>query len=109
MTIFTSAATSHERVMLNPIPGREAIRAYWQAKVVEAQANITCRLLNLYLDGDTAIAKWEAEFDDMAQGLRKRIERDRGAHLRGAADRVAAGVLGVSQTVPARPEMRRVG
>lgn len=73
VTIFTSAATYHERVMLDPIPGREAIRAYWQAKVVEAQANITCRLLNLYLDGDTAIAEWEAEFDDMAQGLRKRM------------------------------------
>ena len=74
VTIFTPAATYHERVMQDPIPGREAIRAYWQSKVVEAQANITCRLLNLYLDGDTAIAEWEAEFDDMAQGLRKRMK-----------------------------------
>ena len=74
VTIFTSAATYHERVMLDPIPGREAIRAYWQAKVVDQQANITCRLLNLYLDGNTAIAEWEAEFDDLAQGLRKRMK-----------------------------------
>ncbi len=73
VTIFTPAATYHERVMQDPIPDREAIRAYWLAKVVGAQANITCRLLNLYLDGDTAIAEWEAEFDDMAQGLRKRM------------------------------------
>ena len=73
VTIFTPAATYHERVMLDPIPDREAIRRYWQSKVVAAQANITCRLLNLYLDGDTAIAEWEAEFDDMAQGLRKRM------------------------------------
>lgn len=72
-TIFTPDATYHERVMSDPIPDREAIRAYWQSKVVEAQANITCRLLNLYLDGDTAIAEWEAEFDDMAQGIRKRM------------------------------------
>ena len=73
VTIFTEAATYHERVMRDPIPGREAIREYWQSKVVEAQANITCRLLNLYLDGDTAIAEWLAEFDDVAQGVRKRM------------------------------------
>ena len=74
VTIFTPAATYHERVMQDPIPDREAIRAYWQSKVVEAQANITCHLLNLYLDGDTAIAEWEAEFDDMTQGVRKRMK-----------------------------------
>src|SRR6185437_4622568 len=73
VTIFTPAATYHERVMRDPIPDREAIREYWQSKVVESQANITCRLLALYLDGDTAIAEWEAEFDDMAQGVRKRM------------------------------------
>jgi len=74
ITIFTPAATYHERVMGDPIPGREAIRAYWQSKVVEAQANIRCELLNLYLDGDTAIAEWLAEFDDVAQGVRKRMK-----------------------------------
>lgn len=73
VTIFTPDATYHERVMEAPIPGRKAIRQYWLAKVVQAQANITCRLLSLYLDGDTAIAEWEAEFDDLAQGLRKRM------------------------------------
>ena len=56
------------------IPDREAIRRYWETKVVGAQANITCRLLNLYLDGDTAVAEWLAEFDDVAQGVRKRMQ-----------------------------------
>jgi len=73
VTIFTSSATYHERVLEDPIPGREAIRRYWQSKVVQAQANIRCQLLNLYLDGDTVIAEWEAEFDDLAQGVRKRM------------------------------------
>lgn len=73
-TIFTPAATYHERVLADPIPDREAIRRYWETKVVGAQANITCRLVNLYLDGDTAIAEWLAEFDDMAQGVRKRMK-----------------------------------
>jgi hypothetical protein len=28
---------------------------------------------NLYLDGETAIAEWEAEFDDRVQQVRKRM------------------------------------
>ena len=42
--------------------------------MVGSQANITCRLLSLYLDGDTAIAEWVAEFDDLTQGHRKRMQ-----------------------------------
>jgi hypothetical protein len=72
-TIFTPGATYHERVLQAPIPDRDAIRAYWQSKVVGAQANISCKLLSLYLDGSTAIAEWEATFDDVAQGVRKRM------------------------------------
>jgi hypothetical protein len=73
VTIFTDAATYHERVLETPIQDREGIRGYWQAKVVETQANIKCELLNLYLDGNTAIAEWEAEFDDLTQRVRKRM------------------------------------
>src|SRR5579859_4031466 len=73
VTIFTESATYHERVLQDPIPDRKAIREYWQTKVVESQANITAKLLNVYLDGDTVIAEWEAEFDDIAEGVRKRM------------------------------------
>ena len=73
VTIFTPGATYHERVLSDPIPDRDAIRAYWQDKVVQAQANITCELLTVYTDGDTVIAEWEAQFDDIAQGVRKRM------------------------------------
>ena len=72
-TIFTDRATYHERVMGAPIQGRDGIRSYWQTKVVGTQANITCELLNLYLDDGTAIAEWLAEFDDTAQQVRKRM------------------------------------
>ena len=41
--------------------------------MVGDQANITCGLLSLYVDGDTVIAEWEAEFDDVVQGVRKRM------------------------------------
>jgi ketosteroid isomerase-like protein len=73
VTIFTESATYHERVLQEPIRGREAIRRYWEDKVVNSQASIRCQLLSLYLDGNTAIAEWEAEFDDVAQGVRKRM------------------------------------
>jgi hypothetical protein len=73
VTIFTENATYHERVLEAPIPNREAIRDYWETKVVAAQANIKCELLNVYLDGATAIAEWEAEFDDVVQQVRKRM------------------------------------
>jgi hypothetical protein len=73
VTIFAESATYHERVLEAPIPNRGAIRRYWETKVVEAQANIKCELLNVYLDGTTAIAEWEAEFDDVVQGVRKRM------------------------------------
>jgi hypothetical protein len=74
VTIFTQSAQYHERVMGAPIPDREAIRAYWETKVARDQANITCELVSLYLDGDTAIAEWLAEFDDVTQGVRKRMK-----------------------------------
>jgi SnoaL-like domain len=73
VTIFTPSATYHERVLGEPIPDREGIRRYWQAKVVGGQANIRCELLSLYVDGGTVIAEWLAEFDDVAQGVRKRM------------------------------------
>jgi ketosteroid isomerase-like protein len=73
VTIFTPGATYHERVLAEPIPDREAIRRYWETKVVASQANITCELLNMYLDGETVIAEWEAQFDDITQGVRKRM------------------------------------
>jgi ketosteroid isomerase-like protein len=73
VTIFTEDASYHERVLQAPIPDREAIRKYWETKVVGAQANIKCEVLNVYLDGATAIAEWRAEFDDLAQGVRKRM------------------------------------
>lgn len=73
VTIFTDAATYHERVLEAPIRDREGIRAYWQAKVVESQGSIKCDLLSLYLDGNTAIVEWEVQFDDLTEGVRKRM------------------------------------
>jgi ketosteroid isomerase-like protein len=101
VTIFTPAATYHERVMGEPIPDREAIRAYWRSKVVQGQANISCELVNLYLDGTTAVAEWVAEFDDVAQGVRKRMKEI--AVLEFEGPRIASlREYWASETVPGR-------
>jgi hypothetical protein len=75
-TIFTPAATYHERVLGDPIPDRNAIRAYWETKVVRDQANISCELVDFYVDTerDTLIAEWEARFDDLVKGERKHMK-----------------------------------
>ena len=73
VTVFTETATYHERVLDEPIRGHTGIREYWYTKVLGSQRNITCKLLNLYLEGNTAIAEWQAEFDDMEQQVRKQM------------------------------------
>ena len=88
LTIFTPSATYHERVLEQPIRGHAGIREYWQTKVVKEQANISAELLNLYLDGTTAIAEWEARFDDLVKGHRKRMREV--AILEFDADRIAS-------------------
>ena len=88
LTVFTPSATYRERVLAEPIRGHEGIRAYWQTKVVEEQANISAELLSLYLDGTTAIAEWEARFDDLVKGHRKRMREV--AILEFDGDRIAS-------------------
>ena len=73
VTVFTETATYHERVLDEPIRDHTGIREYWQTKVLRSQRNITCELLNLYLEGNTAIAEWQAEFDDLEQQVRKQM------------------------------------
>ena len=62
LTIFTEDAIYHERVLKEPMRGHKEIRAYWVSKVVEEQDDIKWKLLNIYIDGDTAIAEWDATF-----------------------------------------------
>ncbi len=88
LTVFTPTATYHERVLQEPIRDHAGIREYWQTKVVQEQANIQAELLNLYTDGATAIAEWEARFDDVVDGHRKRVREVAILELDG--DRVAS-------------------
>ena len=73
VTIFTEDAIYHERVLGPPIRTRAGIHRYWREKVVANQARIECRVLNLDVDGQSAIVEWDARFDDKEAGARKRI------------------------------------
>jgi ketosteroid isomerase-like protein len=88
LSVFTPSATYHERVLEEPIRGHAGIREYWQTKVVNEQASIQAELLGLYLDGTTAIAEWEARFDDLVKGHRKRMREV--AILEFDGDRIAS-------------------
>ena len=70
LSIFMSDAIYHERVLKEPYNGHAEIQKYWETKVIGEQSNIKFELLNLYVDGNTAIAEWDAEFDNLKKGTR---------------------------------------
>lgn len=63
--IFTKDAIYHERVLKKPHVGSLAIKKYWSDKVIREQKNIRFKLLNLYIDGNIAVAEWEANSYDI--------------------------------------------
>lgn len=74
LTIFAENATYHERVLEKPLVGHDEIKQYWQSKVVEEQSDIKFKLLNIYIDGDTAIAEWDASFFNKNENKRIHIQ-----------------------------------
>lgn len=73
VSIFTEDATYHDpHEPLNQ--GIDAICSYWGRKVVGEQTDITFELRNVWIDGDTAIAEWKAEFTDIKKNLRVHLD-----------------------------------
>jgi ketosteroid isomerase-like protein len=68
LTIFTEDATYNDP-SLPENQGHEGIRAYWISKVVGEQKDIDFKLRNLWVDGDTVIAEWDATFTDVKRNL----------------------------------------
>ncbi len=73
LTIFTPEATYQEYAFQDAFLGHDEIRQYWVSKVVEDQSNIEFQLRNSYIDGDTAIAEWDASFDSVEESCRIQI------------------------------------
>lgn len=61
-SIFTKNGIYHERVLEKPFVGSNQIKKYWVDKVIGEQKNIRFKLLNFYIQDDTAIEEWEARF-----------------------------------------------
>ncbi|MDA3856140.1 MAG: nuclear transport factor 2 family protein [Candidatus Woesearchaeota archaeon] len=62
ITIFHENCEYGEYLLKGAYKGHQEIKDYWQRKVVEEQSEIKFNLLNLYIDGDTAIAEWDSTF-----------------------------------------------
>ncbi|HSH70766.1 MAG TPA: methyltransferase domain-containing protein, partial [Deferrisomatales bacterium] len=73
LSIFTEDATYREKAFEEPASGHGGIRDSWLRTVVRGQADIRFTLLNLYVDGDTAVAEWEARFNDLKRGVPRHI------------------------------------
>ena len=62
LTIFTENAVYNERILKKPMIGHAQIKKYWHDKVVAGQKDIKFKLLHTWVDGNTAIAEWQADF-----------------------------------------------
>ena len=72
-TIFTEDATYNDPKEPENI-GRDAIRQYWVTKVIGEQENISFDLKNVWVDEETVVAEWHAEFDDIKRKLRLKMD-----------------------------------
>ncbi len=69
LTIFTEDATYDDPKEPKNF-GHEGIRNYWIKKVQEEQKDITFKILNVWVDGETVIAEWNAIFIDVPRNQR---------------------------------------
>jgi ketosteroid isomerase-like protein len=81
--IFTNDAKYYEGGLSRPFVGSDGIRKYWIKKVVGEESNIKFRLLNLYEEGNTAIAEWDASFKLVGEMKRIHIREVAILKLRG--------------------------
>lgn len=75
LSIFDKDGIYHEYVLREAYVGHDEIKAYWERKVLDEQSNIEFKLLNVYIDGDTFIAEWDASFDSNVKNKRVHIQQ----------------------------------
>ena len=73
VSIFTEDATYNDPHEPENI-GLEAIRSYWISKVVGEESDISFDLKNVWVDGETVIAEWHAEFADTKRKLKIKMQ-----------------------------------
>jgi uncharacterized protein (TIGR02246 family) len=60
--LFTPDGVYHEYVLEKPYIGHEAIKRYWNDRIIAEENEIKFVLLNVYIENNTVIAEWEATF-----------------------------------------------
>jgi uncharacterized protein (TIGR02246 family) len=68
ITIFTDDATYNDPSEPENI-GKDAIKKYWEYKVVGEQDDIKFDLKHVWVSGETVIAEWHANFKDIKRKL----------------------------------------
>lgn len=104
LSVFSDTALFQECVLEPPLKGHEEIRTYWEQTVCKKQKNIRFELLNLFVDGDTAIAEWDVVFLDVPEEVHKHlktlavaeIRNDKIIALRGYAQREVLKIAALS-------------
>jgi uncharacterized protein (TIGR02246 family) len=69
LTIFTEDAQYNDPKEAGNF-GHAGIRNYWIKKVQTEQKDITFDLRNVWIDGETVVAEWHADFTDIPRNLR---------------------------------------
>lgn len=70
LSVFTPDATYNDPAEPEISVGHEGIKAYWLRKVVAGQKDISFNLLNVWVEGDSVIAEWDAEFADLKRNVK---------------------------------------
>jgi len=73
LSIFTSDATYNDPKEPEN-HGHEGIRDYWIKKVIGEQKDIEFKLLNVWVDDNTVIAEWHADFIDIKRNLKIKMD-----------------------------------
>lgn len=73
LDIFTEDATYNDP-SLPENQGHAGIRAYWTDHVAAWQRDIKFNCKNIWVDGDTVIAEWEAHFIDTKRNLSIKLD-----------------------------------
>ena len=72
--LFTDDATYRETPFDQVMTGRQAIRAYWQEEVLEAQDDISFGSEILHVAGDRAFVNWWCFYLRVRDGARFRLD-----------------------------------
>lgn len=74
VTLFTQTASYRETPFDEAMKGSDAIRQYWQEGASDAQENVQFASQVWAVDGETAVAGWQASFTRVPSGAQVTLD-----------------------------------